>query len=149
MDAVGVRLRRGAQVRVAAPRAHSPGGLGELVRGCQRRVVEAAVGGLPGERAGGQAELRRHVERPRRVGPNHGLRSAVGAARRARADRPGRGAELEVHEVERRPGRRRRRLDAALPSERGEWTRVAGREEQDASQGGHAAAKARNMDPHG
>ena len=38
---------------------------------------------------------------------------------------------------------------AALPSERGEWTRVAGREEQDASQGGHAAAKARNMDPHG
>src|SRR2546430_9558338 len=38
VDAAGVRVRRGAQVRVAAPGPHSPGRLGELVRRLQRRV---------------------------------------------------------------------------------------------------------------
>src|SRR5207249_6759256 len=32
VDPAGVRVRRGAQVRVAAPGPHSPGRLGELVR---------------------------------------------------------------------------------------------------------------------
>src|SRR2546425_2476280 len=55
-------VRRGAQVRVAAPGPHSPGSLGELVGRFQRRVMQAAVRGLPGERAGREAELRRDIE---------------------------------------------------------------------------------------
>src|SRR5207244_7892333 len=61
VDAAGVRVRRGAQVRVAAPGPHSPGRLGELVRRLQRRVVQAAVRGLTGESAGREAELRSDV----------------------------------------------------------------------------------------
>src|SRR3989442_814122 len=79
VDAAGVRVRRGAQVRVATPGPHSPGRLGELVRRFQRRVVQPAVSGLPGERAGGQAEFRGDIEGAGCICANRGLRGAVRA----------------------------------------------------------------------
>src|SRR5205807_10263315 len=49
VDAVGVRLWCGAQVRVATSRRHSPSRPGDLVRSLEPRLVQATVGGLPGE----------------------------------------------------------------------------------------------------
>src|SRR5207248_10713137 len=97
-DPAGIRLRRGPQVRVATSRRHSPSRLGDLVRRLERRIMQAAVGGLPRERAAGEAELRGDVERAGRVGANHGLRGAVGAAGRAWADGAWRGPQLDVFE---------------------------------------------------
>ena len=138
VDTVRVRLRRRAQVRVAAPRRHSAGGLGDLVRGVQRRVMQPAIGRFPGERAGGETELGRDVERPRGVGANGGLRGAVAAARRARTYRPRRGAEREVHERERPPARRPGCFHAAVRRRCRKRTRVAGGEQQDGAESNHA-----------
>src|ERR1043166_8420164 len=73
--------------------------------------MQSAVGGLPGERAGGKAQLWGDGEEPRGIGADQRFRGAVGAAGRARADRARCGAELEVHEGERAfaraPGRAR------------------------------------------
>src|SRR6266699_22347 len=57
VEPVGVRLRRGAQIRIAAARTQSAERLRELVGGVQGRVVQAAVGRAPGQRAGADTQF--------------------------------------------------------------------------------------------